>query len=157
MQSIVDYLRAAESNSNKKHVEEIRDRYRQVLQLVPDADLPENVNEGAIEQVAQQLNLRMDTDEARDYLRQCVSYGDIEDAVAIIFQKLAGEEAPMVVPEPLVLPESTRMKQNFSPTTTMITEIDCLLIVKMVTKEVDQFIERFLLQDAQVALKTLTR
>ena len=164
---VADYLRRAGLNVDETRVKEIRDRYRQVLQLTHDADLPENVNEEAMQQVAQQLNLRIEMDDARDYLRECISYGDIQDAVAVLFGKLAGEEIPIDEPEPslIVIPAFTpplsRVKQDLPPPTTthnaiMITEIDCLVTVKMPTSEVDQFIERFLLQDGKAVLQSLT-
>lgn len=158
--SVVNYLRRADSNVDETHVKEIHHRYRRVLELAVDAVLPEDVNEEALTQVAQQLNLRIDTTDAKDYLRECVKYADLQDAVAVVFGKLAGEEVPMDLPEPSVIvvrsstPSVSRVTQHLPHTTNTdhvipVTDVDCLLTVKMATTEVDRFIETFLLQDVK--------
>ncbi len=162
-QSVIDYLRLTGSTVHEEHLTTIRDRYRQVLQLAADVPLPDEFKEDKIAEVARQLNLQIDTDEARDYLQDCVIFADINDARNMISIRLAGEVQPMaeIIFKPIDPPTrpTPTMKPNRSsvlPNFTTLTEIDCLLNIKMQAPEVDQFIHTFLLQDAKLLHQPIT-
>jgi hypothetical protein len=164
--SVVDYLRLKDSKVHEEHLTTVRDHYRQALKLSNDDALPEDTNEEVITEVARQLNLRIDTDEARDYLRDCVRYEAINDAITVVSMKLLGEEKPIdehIFQAVTALPPLTRFTPPViqdSPRATqssiVIADIDCLLKVKMQTTEVDQFIHTFLLQDTKLLPQQIT-
>ena len=163
--SVVDYLRLPDSTPDEEHVKEIRDRYRQVLQLPANAAPPEDLNEEAIVQVARQLNLQAETDETRDYLRECVKYEDIQDAVAVVHGKLVGEVEPInesilspttSCPPPRSQPRVTQDPPSIAQDLISVADIDCLLTVKIGSTEVHQFLHSFLLQDAKALRQPVT-
>jgi hypothetical protein len=157
--SVIDYLRSTDSNVHEEHLNNIRDHYRQVLRLSVDVVLPEDPDEDAITAVAGKLNLRIDTGEARDYLRECVKYKDIYDAIVVVSAKLAGELTPIDFSSPLPSQSPSRITKDLPHTIadlTLVTDITCSLNVKMATTEVDEFIHSFLLQDAKVLRQQIT-
>jgi hypothetical protein len=157
--SVIDYLRSTDSNVHEEHLNNIRDHYRQVLRLSVDVVLPEDPDEDAITAVAGKLNLRIDTGEARDYLRRCVKHKKICDAITDVSGELAGEEKPIDFSstDPTQLPSrGTKDVRHITQDPTLVTDITCSLNVKMATTEVDEFIHSFLLQDAKVLRQQIT-
>lgn len=159
---VTDYLRETGSIVNKENLLAIRNCYREVLKLSSDADLPDDPKEDAIIEVGRRLNVRVDTDEARSCLKDCVSFNNIDDAALIVSGRLAGEEKPI---EPSVLPKievSTTVRSNPSVSLNKtrnaisLTIINCRLIVKKPTIEVEQFIHSFLLQDLKTMRQQIT-
>lgn len=157
--SVRDYLRLANSTVHEEHLRTIRDLYRKVLQLSDDDPLPKYPDDRAIIEIARQCNLRIDLDEAKECLRDCVRYGDINDAIPVISGKLAGEEKSMESKlEQVVLrtSPSNPLAPRVTQDATLVTDIDCLLNIKMQTIEVEQFIHSFLLQDIKVSHQQVT-
>jgi hypothetical protein len=156
---VVDYLRLTDSTVDKEHLKAIRNHYRQVLQLPTDVVLPEDPDEDAITKVARLLNLQFDTEEARDCLRECVRYEDIDDTITAVSAKLDGEVKSIDIPPPLPIQLPSRITKDLPHITensTIITNINCSLNVKMATTEVEEFIHSFLLQDAKALCQQTT-
>jgi len=155
--SIVDYLRLG-STVHEEHLNTIRDMYKQLIsqRSTTDIDEQDHPSEIILTEITRRLNIRNDTDETQDYLRECVRYEDINLAKIIIKGKLDGnvepaDEAILEIQDvsypttrspPLLSSRSVDVTEN----ETILDKINCVLNIKMSIPEVQTFIHSFLLQ-----------
>ena len=143
---VVDYLRM-DGEVDEDHLVMVRHRYRQVLRLSDDLPMPDDPDETALGDVALQLNLRLTTDEDRNYLQKCVKYTDINDSRLDVLSEWIGEVKP--IPElktfnPSVHARSTAPNRPTTRCATPLADIDCTINIKMQTPELQEFIHSFL-------------
>jgi hypothetical protein len=147
LNSVVDYL-FVDSKLNVKNFQTIHELYKQLVTQIPDnVDDQVHPNETILTEVARQLNIRDDTDESRDYLRDCVRYEDINDCKSLVEIKFLDDVKPLDVGifNGLDVSQSTpsiNVKENIK----ILDKIICVLNIKMTTPEVKTFIHSFLLQ-----------
>ena len=117
---VVEYLRSG-LDFHEAHFLTIRNLYQQLA----DTSDSDDVNESAITEVAQRLNLNVDTDQNRDYLHDCVRYSNVDDCRLLASAKLLGEVQPR---DDLVLNERNSSIPAIISTTTVTNGMIRMLI-----------------------------
>jgi len=151
--SITDYILDG-STVHEEHLNIIRDMYNQLInQLSVDNNDPDNPDDMVIAETARRLNIRNDTDEVQDCLRDCVRYKDINTTKIYIESKFnALEPMDEVVLEKQPVSSSTepilrlRSLSSVTENETTLDKINCVLNIKISVPEVQTFIQSFLLQ-----------
>ena len=133
--SIVDYLRS-NTGFNEQNFLIIREQYRQGC----DGSFPELYNELAVEEVAHQLKIKINTDDCLDLLRDCILSSNMEDS------RILAESSWKSRIELHNAITINRSCISLVSSLTKLTDIDCLLTIKMAFSKVDIFIRSFLLQ-----------
>jgi hypothetical protein len=137
---------------NENNVTTFRDLYR-TLSKIEQFDGHE-VDETSLLNAAQQLGIKADSDEYQEILRESVKYEDIEQTFWCVGIRIKGsvQQLSLSLPSTTAPPTqrstsgSTAERPKEDKTPTILTEIECVLIIKQRGKEMDDFLRSHLLQ-----------
>lgn len=137
---------------NEKNIKAFRNLYRTLAEINQFDD--HEINERLLANAAQRLGIQADSDDYQEFLRECVKYDDLENTFLCVNIRIQGS----VEPEPINSPSTTAPttqhseskskveKQTENNIPTILSEIDCVLTIKCREKEVDDFLQKYLLQ-----------
>jgi hypothetical protein len=147
--SIFDYLQC-NTDFNDRNFITIRERYEQQC----GGSFPESKDECAVKEVARQLKIKTDTTESLELLRDCVFISNIEDSRNVV---KATCDARIVIQSTVTTNGSlVSSPSNVDKNVKLLTNIDCLLTIKMAFPKVSNFIHSFLLQPINASASNLT-
>ena len=149
--SIYDYFKAGIS-VNEENVATFRVLY-QDLSKINKFD-GHDVNEIILDNTAEQLRIQIDSDIDRAILRACICHDDLEQVLNCLDLLLQNQQEPLSSNIPMTQTSSSPDDASKISSEGLqdeqvpikLEEIECKMIVKNRTKEVDIFIQTFLLQ-----------
>ncbi|CAF1390520.1 unnamed protein product [Adineta steineri] len=137
---------------NDENVATFRDCYQKLSKVSKFDD--HEIDETALYNTAKELGIKIDSDNDRVLLKNCVRYDDIEQTLECMDILIQGPVQPLSSSLPVVQPPlssdnvsislSEPFQEEKPPTNLM--EIKCIVIVKYRGKYVDDFIQKFLLK-----------
>ncbi|CAF4640531.1 unnamed protein product [Rotaria sp. Silwood2] len=140
--SIFDYLRS-NTGFNDRNFIIIRERYQQQC----GGSFPELYDESAVKEVARQLKIKINTAECLDLLRDCIFSSSMKDSRTLAelswTSKMEPQGAITTNGSCIYLVSSP---SNVEKNVTLLTDVDCLLTIKIAFSKVSHFIRSFFLQ-----------
>jgi hypothetical protein len=128
---------------NEENIKTFRARYRELTKIVHFDG--HDIDKVSLLNAAQQLGIQADLDDYQEILQECVKYEDEEQVFLCVDLRIQGSVQHLSLglpPTTVTLPE--RSKEDKIPT--ILTEVKCILTIKHRGKDVNDFLNTFLLQ-----------
>ena len=138
---------------NQNNINTFRNLYRTLSKI--DTFDGHDIDETSLINAAQQLHIQADLDDHRKLLCECVKREDMENTLLSVGVSIAGSVQPISIILPPATAATTPQHSKYDVTAerseeyerpTILSDIQCIITIKRRGKDIDDFLNTYLLQ-----------
>lgn len=129
---------------NEKNINTFRYLYRTLSKI--DTFDGHDIDEASLINAAQQLGIQADLNDHRNLLQECVKYEDMDTTLLCVGILIEGSVQLTSISLPPARTAQTPQQSEEHLRPTILTEIQCIITIKRRGNDIDDFLNRYLLQ-----------